>query len=723
MKLLKLTLLLITSLFATSAGQAMKRSNEGVQRQSTKRKKRALEAPQKEVQQTIFKDALIIIDQNCSEKPTDQDGGAMLDHLMGGIENEQYPIILSHNILYNFLVRLVGYHPNIKNYQNTHSDNHKKLKMKFTKYTLSGFPPGKKEFNFDKFFDSWLILHPKDSHLFLLIPKKILQGSEKEKIKPHTKISKDLRLQYAQATGLDFFSLDHPPHDYSSPFTFSKFIKFIDWLDKIKKEKPSFSTKDLEKIFFAKEKTEKFLISPIKWNIILNGHGNVNSIANLKPQELQKTLSFFNNKISTHGLVINSCKIGGKALNHIKFKKDFNNNISTTASFNFFIINTATTDSPTMTHFMKSIKSCLTFFKQARLFGNKKTGINSLLRSVLDLTPHKDSIHGSNEIPQILMPGEHDFYTPKFIDNSIKILDHATVTVHEKVNKPIMIHIDDVERLEKEKTTISPKSTIKDKTNVLVYPQKINVPINVRPALLPKQTYKYTQKEQWKNFPSLIDYFDPVNLKRATDIICGILKQPKTNQHLFAYRKNYTDFRITTDQNKIHLFPKFISKASGDATHYFKKINVLSQTSDGELVGAGALNFIRDAFLDIGGRESNKTFLIEELSGKNDISLIMQASKILTNNAMTSYDMLISQHETITLKNVIIQTFANKKGHRISISFEWNGGGMSISQDTISEKEKNNANQLWDFSYIAGIQNYRKTFQRHLESIKDVNHA
>jgi hypothetical protein len=80
------------------------------------------------------------------------------------------------------------------------------------------------------------------------------------------------------------------------------------------------------------------------------------------------------------------------------------------------------------------------------------------------------------------------------------------------------------------------------------------------------------------------------------------------------------------------------------------------------------MRFIRDAFLDIAQRASNKTFLIDKLTGFNDISILLDAMGEVSHplNLALSKDI----NKNITLENVLIQTNGQRHFYQIYFIFD-----------------------------------------------------
>jgi hypothetical protein len=139
------------------------------------------------------------------------------------------------------------------------------------------------------------------------------------------------------------------------------------------------------------------------------------------------------------------------------------------------------------------------------------------------------------------------------------------------------------------------------------------------------------------------------NILRQYPTLFDLLEQkPAFTQDILG---NTTCCRLT--------YPAIISRVPGDSKHSFKKI-VLATPGNAAVNPAlyGVLHFIRDAFLKIKGRKSNKTFLIEELEGPNDIYLILKTARMIKG---ADYVPAVEERfkdapPRIILKNVVINT-------------------------------------------------------------------
>ncbi len=129
----------------------------------------------------------------------------------------------------------------------------------------------------------------------------------------------------------------------------------------------------------------------------------------------------------------------------------------------------------------------------------------------------------------------------------------------------------------------------------------------------------------------------------------------------------YSDMQI---EKNFYIYPQIISMQRGDSINLFAKITIAN--SKETPVATGILNFLRDSFLILRGRESEKTFFIKELEGFNDFSQILDGND--------SFKIFLEskniRKQQIILKNVFIKTSSVKSIGTIlnvDIAFEFEG--------------------------------------------------
>lgn len=159
-------------------------------------------------------------------------------------------------------------------------------------------------------------------------------------------------------------------------------------------------------------------------------------------------------------------------------------------------------------------------------------------------------------------------------------------------------------------------------------------------------------------------------------------------------------------------YPKFISMLSGMVTHYLSAVDVEHMFNEENLHFLGVFSFMRDAFLEVAGRSSQKTFLIETLTGMNDISPIFEAIRIITDTKkpyLLEKELAAKIGSEITLKNVIITTQGGTRYKRSSKAGEEDEVKFSVS--FIYE------NTAWKIIYDSSTVPQLQTLWRSIENI------
>ena len=93
-----------------------------------------------------------------------------------------------------------------------------------------------------------------------------------------------------------------------------------------------------------------------------------------------------------------------------------------------------------------------------------------------------------------------------------------------------------------------------------------------------------------------------------------------------------------------------------DARHAFTDISIATKIGN-QQVAEGVLQFIRDGFFDL-SKENEQRYFIDTLTGDNDISLTLAASRLVSNTKdKHPLEELLKDriNKEITLKNIILQ--------------------------------------------------------------------
>lgn len=400
------------------------------------------------------------------------------------------------------------------------------------------------------------------------------------------------------------------------------------WLELNKLDMP-FDPAQLFKVF--KTRAGKASVADAElpvWDIVVNGHGNIARegalvpadnafIAGMSAKTMQELLKFLNNELNVGGLLIQTCSAGGQNIDLLQFDQAIGN--STLLALNFMIIVAAVSDMTTISIPQDDWKSWKVFFDHM----SSQRPLGDLIRQINWISPSAVSPHGSRNIPQVWVPGGLGFQTFQ-VDERLKILSKALVAAHEDEGSPIDI----------------PGTT----DALLIYPQSIGVPITVmgRPAGSTKFAGFGSREAAWDEFPT------------ADEMLIRYPKIRDVNMPKVGYE----------------VFPKFISmKRAPKAVHHFKRIDV----------EGGLISFIRDAFVepDLSAIKSEKTFLIDELKGRNDLSLLLKLIREKEGSQISPIEQDFWHYADgeINLRNVMI----SEEKNRIQLSFTFFGKSWIMS--------------------------------------------
>ena len=615
---------------------------------------------------------MMFIDQSVNEKPYDLEPGAMLELFGSALKLGFSPIIVDVRVLSNFLIKRI----NSDQFINDPSGEGKWVAR------LRDIP-----FN----QANWQVYHVPypteqgvvNAPFFLLVPKQFL----------------DL---YPNNNGLRL--------DQLSAITFKDDSQLLDWITNNNKFFPWDPPRDLARIFKPR-KLEQDDKSPI-WDFIVAGHGVMGEvIADLSPQNMQRLLEFFNNKITTGLVYLMSCYAGGINLELLHFKKDINND-PFLMQLNYVLTIGSVGDVPSTTGSVMAIKSIDSLFNKAAQLRDKGKSLNELLQVISKITVNLGlrTLHGTVNIPQVWLPGGLGTQTFN-VDNRIKVLGEVLTRVYEDENRLL---------------------ELSDKLAVLLYADFHTFPIRVlptdyNPALRPEQYVDINHTEDlratyWKYFPSTIE----VNLR--------MIGQQK-GAALMTAIKNYKDYLdrsknifpahkdIVLDKNFLplkgyssYLYPSFISMNRRNLMQHFSSIEVMHKINGREYPFAGVLNFIRDAFMEP-LRRSTKVFLIDELSGNNDISLLLEAVR-MEKNIMEQHalEKVLTDYinKPITLKKVSVQTRGiGTSEPEVNVRFQFNDTAWMLNVWPSSiEKEEHD----WNFKEIE-MTKYEEIFDDYKKDI------
>ena len=450
--------------------------------------------------------------------------------------------------------------------------------------------------------------------------------------------------------------------------------KIIDWIEQNKKLTP-FSAKDFDQVFMSKSES----IAPPLWDFFIIGHGTTQPplIANLSPNSFNSMLSFFDSKIKTGTIYVVSCMAGGKNRTLLETTKD-----GVQISHNYIFILGAISDSIVKTQGEYLDQVTHDFFNYAAFVQDRGESVSALLKKLIYFYPTVETPHGATALPQIWFPGGFGFQTLNIVD-SILSLGNVFLRIHQEENKPIII---DKQRV------------------VLLYPSTINATLEVIPVRQAEAYYK-----PWKD---LLFVFEPTFFKDTDEQTKQtVIDQLKKEGVLPSFLEQLPGLAIAqSDANpNYYIYPEFISMQTGESKkHSISKIKVGTKIAGSE-VAQGVLQFIREAFFDIGPKEGSFTFFIDEITGINDLSLTLAASRILSNikEKHPLEEVLKDRiNKEITLKNVML--LFDKQSISTLITFQIDNTAWLYMDDFFSKDPRKE--MRWNFKEVnnsAAEQSYK----------------
>ena len=529
--------------------------------------------------------AIFIDEQN--EEPAETESAALSRVFAYSIQGELFPIIISANLLKNVLTRI--------NFLG------KKIPVNETIKGVIG-----QSFN----TANWNLFDVPQSQFVVLTPKKFVEL-----------YGKNLGLKELPALN----NLLPTRELASDPVVYNP---LIEWLDKNKKMIP-FNPKDFEQIFVNKSVSDTN--STPLWDIFIIGHGSPEPkplIANLKPDEFNKVLSFFDNKITAGMVYVVSCYAGGKNRTLLETTKE-----GIQINHNFTLILGSPTNSAVALRAPLFYNTLQSFFNNAAFVEDKGESVNRLLTGLIFFNPIEESTHGTGALPQIWFPGGYGFQTVNS-PNLVLSFGNVQLKKHQENHTPLIIE---------------------NKIVVLIYPPNITIPLIVNPinagTILPKV---------WNNLTFVFEpkFFIDTDIQTQKIIINELKKEGVLPDYL-SQLPEISAAQSPDNPNNV-VYPEFLSMIPGDSFHAFSQIKVVTTKSRirGPEVAQGILQFLRESFMDVYSKFKNHTFFIDSVTGKNDISLTLAASRLLSNTKEKHpLEELLKDliNKDITLKNVIIQ--------------------------------------------------------------------
>ncbi len=436
---------------------------------------------------------------------------------------------------------------------------------------------------------------------------------------------------------------------------------------------------DLNKIFIDKSDET----TPI-WDIYIDGHGTFSPpiIAGLTPAAFNKVLSFFDRTIKAGTVFVLSCSAGGQNRTLLETTQD-----GVQINHNFILILGSISNSIVVSDVENRFMSIRNFFNISAAIEDKGTSINNLLRHIVQFAGTSKSYHGATGFPQIWFPGGYGFQTPQIVNGTLT-LGNVFLKTHKENRQSI---------------------TIENVLIVLLYPRLIDVPLLVKPFNVGSPITK-----EWKNLAFLFEhsFFKDIP-ESAQQSVIDKLKAEKILPDFLSQLPSLANENNPENPN-YYLYPQFISMEPGRADYYFSKINVSSELH-GKRIAQGLLQFIRDSFFDP-SKESDHEYLIDSLTGLNDISLTLAASRMLANKEKHPLEEIMKDHidKEITLKNIIISSLSNYIGFEFDNTV-WIFRSEYFTQDPTKEMRWNF--QTWD---VKEYENWYKIAKEALLSGKPV---
>lgn len=396
------------------------------------------------------------------------------------------------------------------------------------------------------------------------------------------------------------------------------------------------------------------------WDIVLNGHGSLANIDAPAPEEstviagisvkkMKEVFKFFANELYVSTVLIQTCSVGGRNANLLQFDRAIGNN--TLLSLNFAVILASVSDE--LTTGFNVVPKWNVFLTLAA----SAAPLGSMLKA-LDVDPVGShwSPHASSNIPQVWIPGGYGFQTYQ-VDDRVKILSKVFVAAREDEQRTINI----------------PNTT----EVVLVYPTKIDVPVKI--GLFNKpwdrggsdwRIIEYNLRtEAWIRVPSVVELL--AELPEAT--ISSLQDAPA----LAGLKMKHANFKQDVAYSKYYIYPGFVSMLkSADNQHTFNRIELAVALSENAALADGVMTFIRDAFVPslITGSEIRQMYTINELTGNNDISLLLELVRAKEGGDVSELETAMRPFigKKITLENVVVRSVP-KMVKKVIIKFQFQG--------------------------------------------------
>lgn len=421
------------------------------------------------------------------------------------------------------------------------------------------------------------------------------------------------------------------------------------------------------------------------WDIVMSGHGSLEKIGVSVPEEstyiagitvknVKDMFKFFTNELYVGTVFIETCSVGGRNANLLQFDRVIGNN--TLLRLNFTVILGSISDDVAMaTNIGAKWNAFFTFAASAAWpLGNMLKALNE------DTAPSHISVHGSTNIPQVWIPGGYGFQTYQ-VDTRVKILSKVLVAAHEDEQRTINI----------------PNTT----EVILVYPKKIDVPlkIDLLEKLMATHDELLMRNTAWHNVPSVVELL--IDLPEAT--VSSMQDAPA----LAGLMTEYPNFRKHAESliDAAYRYPGFVSMLkSANNEHTIKRIELAVAPSDNSALAGGVMEFIRDACVPSSAAQLGQspqvlfqTYKINELTGINDISLLLELVRVKEGSEVSELENIMRPFigQTITLENVVVRSVSKI----VTIEFQFQDVTWSATIDYPGTL----GNIGWKFSSSAAV--------------------
>lgn len=600
------------------SAQQKKASRARAQVNQIKRAKWKAQAEQEALEEAKIHIPLCIFmdDESENESPLKEEIYPISHDVINALNTKTIPIIVSHSLLHNIIYRKRN---------NTNSE------------VLS---------NISLLNADWDLFLVPETQLLLALPKTL---NQQQKDYFNTEPLEDLT---------HLLPIDGHADEYEQLLH-----KILAYKDLFPNGLPFVEAYDFKNIFNA-QKIKHY--NPI-WDIFLSGHGyKLEAIADLPLDVFTDLLTFFDTNLTVGVVMVSSCYAGGVNLQVSHRKIDINQNLLP-YKLHFPYIVASVGEMGTSGRY--DFKTLMEYAKHIKTFD--KTALNNLLSTLHASKNELLQSHRNKTIPQIILPGGIKIQT-LYPDDDITIIGKVFLKKHERENKPIITY-GKVLRNKQGTLSTQTKNGVK---NILIYPARINVPLEIKPILGQDDAVNLINFDL-RTLPNAQLLLDKASKTAWSDRKKGLqnwLTFSKTHasnlSHLYSYADSAHQNASKKEKSKeplivfktsiSELFPALLSMIHRDTTHFIQEI-ILNDTQ-GNYAQGKIIDFIRHALLNQKHRESTKKFIIDQLTGKNDLNLTLEALRVNLKNPdlhplETTLRKIYGEYpDTIVLEKLIVET-------------------------------------------------------------------